>query len=209
MHYTEYQPSDDMSKWPIIQNSTTKTVFLESFKELAEQITVNKFPLMTTKHLATALRCLRDRGECKYFWVDALCIDQSSWEDRSSQVCMMAEIYAQAQQVIAWLGLGNENDATVEVLNMLGQETFNIVQFVHWAQMIGAKEEEKENLATRMETSERPEAGDVPFKNAVLGFPISRSEGTFKIAVFFSRYWESSSSRIVRKRSNDLYQSSQ
>ncbi|KAL2069467.1 hypothetical protein VTL71DRAFT_14146 [Oculimacula yallundae] len=171
MHYTQYQPEDDMSKWPMIKNHTSKTVFLESFEKITESIIVNKAPLMTTKHLANALRYLRDRGECKYFWVDALCIDQSSWEDRSSQVCMMAEIYAQAQEVIAWLGLGNKADSTVELLSMFGQETFDLAQFVQWAEVKGSEEEEKENLLTRMEASEGRDTKDKPWKVAVLGLP--------------------------------------
>jgi hypothetical protein len=184
MHYTQYQPSEDRTNWPLVQNATSETVFLQSFEELAEQITVNKVPLMTTKHLATALRCLRDRGECKYFWVDALCIDQSSWEDRSSQVCMMAEIYAQAQQVIAWLGLGNEKDATIEILNILGLETFDIVQFVHWAQLKGVEEEEKGSLLPWPETGEPPESENIPWKNVVMGLSTSESEDMVEESIY-------------------------
>ncbi|KAF2636806.1 HET-domain-containing protein [Massarina eburnea CBS 473.64] len=37
-------------------------------------------------------------------WIDAICINQSSLGERSSQVRIMDRIYRQAQQVIVWLG---------------------------------------------------------------------------------------------------------
>jgi len=38
------------------------------------------------------------------FWVDALCIDQKDNQEKSTQVQRMADIYAAANHVIAWLG---------------------------------------------------------------------------------------------------------
>ena len=37
-------------------------------------------------------------------WIDAICINQNSLEERSAQVRMMDRIYRQAQKVIIWLG---------------------------------------------------------------------------------------------------------
>ncbi|KAF2493874.1 HET-domain-containing protein [Lophium mytilinum] len=39
-----------------------------------------------------------------YLWIDAICINQESLEERSSQVRLMDRIYRQAQQVVVWLG---------------------------------------------------------------------------------------------------------
>lgn len=37
-------------------------------------------------------------------WIDALCINQLDNEERACQVSMMAQIYAGAEQVLAYLG---------------------------------------------------------------------------------------------------------
>jgi hypothetical protein len=40
----------------------------------------------------------------RYFWIDALCIDQDNTSERSHQVQLMGEIYSQADWVLVWLG---------------------------------------------------------------------------------------------------------
>jgi hypothetical protein len=40
--------------------------------------------------------------ERKSFWVDAVCIDQTSMPERNHQVRRMGKIYAQATDIIAW-----------------------------------------------------------------------------------------------------------
>ncbi|OIW25713.1 HET-domain-containing protein [Coniochaeta ligniaria NRRL 30616] len=44
-----------------------------------------------------------------YLWIDALCIDQSSTDEKNIQVSMMGRIYEKAQTVIIWLGPGDEH----------------------------------------------------------------------------------------------------
>jgi hypothetical protein len=39
-------------------------------------------------------------------WVDAICIDQGSAAEKSTQVPLMDKIYAAASRVIIWLGEG-------------------------------------------------------------------------------------------------------
>lgn len=39
-----------------------------------------------------------------YIWVDALCLDQSNAKEVSQQVSRMGDIYAEAEEVIIWLG---------------------------------------------------------------------------------------------------------
>jgi len=52
----------------------------------------------------------RRAGSCphlqllEYFWIDALCIDQSNVSERNSQVAMMREIYKASKRIIIWLG---------------------------------------------------------------------------------------------------------
>lgn len=44
------------------------------------------------------------RYRATYFWMDALCVDQTDDEERTHQVEMMASIYSSAMQVLVWLG---------------------------------------------------------------------------------------------------------
>jgi Heterokaryon incompatibility protein (HET) len=43
-----------------------------------------------------------------YFWIDAICINQSDDDEKSHQVALMWEIYSRAELVIAWLGKQTE-----------------------------------------------------------------------------------------------------
>ncbi|OHE98305.1 HET domain-containing protein [Colletotrichum orchidophilum] len=67
--------------------------------------------LLMTPNCAAALRLLRRSLSRKMksrsslsVWVDAICIDQSSNDERNAQVAMMAEIYQRAKTVVVWLG---------------------------------------------------------------------------------------------------------
>jgi hypothetical protein len=57
-----------------------------------------------TKNLYHALRTFRHCTQNRILWVDAICIDQSSVEERNHQVKNMAQTYTQANAVIVWLG---------------------------------------------------------------------------------------------------------
>ncbi|KAF3053805.1 hypothetical protein E8E11_008692 [Didymella keratinophila] len=63
-----------------------------------------------------------------YLWIDALCINQSCIEERNHQVAIMGQIYRRADMVIAWLGLGYEEEliqipsALEEVYTELGPD---------------------------------------------------------------------------------------
>ena len=59
-----------------------------------------------------------------YYWIDALCINQSDDIERAQQVGMMAEIYNQAQSVLAWLGPAHsESDAAMKALRAMPPKT--------------------------------------------------------------------------------------
>jgi hypothetical protein len=81
----------------------TKTIFVDS---QSFQVTVN---------LAAALADLRDETRPLRMWADAICIDQSSFDERSVQVGLMRDIYSIAKQTVVYLG---ESDAKCKaVLN--------------------------------------------------------------------------------------------
>ena len=62
-----------------------------------------------TKNLHAALCKIRQAGIPTLLWVDALCIDQTSASERSHQVQIMGTIFANAQEVVVWLGEASEH----------------------------------------------------------------------------------------------------
>ncbi|KAK0733091.1 heterokaryon incompatibility protein-domain-containing protein, partial [Lasiosphaeria miniovina] len=75
----------------------------------------NKFPVATNLHLT--LIALRRRPMVDHVWIDALCIDQSSNDEKSSQVALMGNIYSRAAQVLSWLGpAADDSDAAFELV---------------------------------------------------------------------------------------------
>lgn len=83
-------------------------------------VSANRY-LLVTQNLATALRNLRHLHEPRVLWVDAVCIDQSSTAEQSSQVAMMSKIYQLATKVIVWLGPeDNDSARALDVLEAFG-----------------------------------------------------------------------------------------
>lgn len=65
--------------------------------------------LRITPNCRDALEWLRLPLESLLVWVDSICINQNSIPERNHQVRLIAQIYKQASQVIAWLGTGNDS----------------------------------------------------------------------------------------------------
>ncbi|KAF2754171.1 hypothetical protein EJ05DRAFT_504274 [Pseudovirgaria hyperparasitica] len=61
-----------------------------------------------TRNLFTVLPYLQLPDKPRNLWIDAVCINQEDIEERCQQVQLMAEIYSQASQVVAWLGPPSE-----------------------------------------------------------------------------------------------------
>ncbi|TVY64273.1 Heterokaryon incompatibility protein 6 OR allele [Lachnellula suecica] len=70
----------------------------------AVPIDFNGFPKYISTNLEAALRVLRHQDKPRQLWIDALCINQNDDAEKSKQVAMMGAIFAQAQNVIIWLG---------------------------------------------------------------------------------------------------------
>lgn len=62
----------------------------------------SEFPV--AENVLSALRHLRHSDRVRNIWIDAICINQLDFEERSNQVSMMSEIYSNASQVNVWLG---------------------------------------------------------------------------------------------------------
>lgn len=72
--------------------------------EPVTSISIQGIEVRITPNLAAALQHLRRPHTTRVLWVDALCIDQNSTEEKDTQVPFMLEIYKHADNVIAWLG---------------------------------------------------------------------------------------------------------
>ncbi|KAK7908657.1 HET-domain-containing protein [Apiospora marii] len=60
------------------------------------------------RNLLRALQSLRLPHKKRFLWIDALCINQESLQERADQVSQMGEIYSGAGRVVVWLGEGVE-----------------------------------------------------------------------------------------------------
>jgi hypothetical protein len=72
-----------------------------------KHIFVNGKEFMVSTGLYVALTYLRYPETKRILWIDALCIDQDNFQERSEQVQLMRSIYGSASRVIVWLGEGN------------------------------------------------------------------------------------------------------
>jgi hypothetical protein len=80
-----------------------------------KHIEINGRTMHIGKNLWPALRHLRHTNNSQTLWVDSICIDQSSIEEKCHQIPIMAFIYGRTKQVIVWLGRHQENDTTCDL----------------------------------------------------------------------------------------------
>ena len=86
----------------------------------SERIIVNSTDFFVTRNLEFALRALRSSASNRWLWIDQICIDQNNLEERSIQVQLMKDIYANAGNVIVWLGDSNEqSDKAMDLVSRL------------------------------------------------------------------------------------------
>ena len=68
-------------------------------------------------NLMFAVGDLRLTDRPRRLWIDAICINQSDKEERSSQVLLMRQIYRYASRVVVWLGI--DTPENLSALNLL------------------------------------------------------------------------------------------
>jgi hypothetical protein len=73
-------------------------------EDSACRILLDGLPFHIRPNLRDALRRLRQPRRTRIIWIDAICIDQTSADEKSVQVPLMGKIYASAKRVVAWLG---------------------------------------------------------------------------------------------------------
>ncbi|KAK5095168.1 hypothetical protein LTS08_008331 [Lithohypha guttulata] len=70
---------------------------------LGSSVICNGNKIMVTSNCVDALRHLQHRHS-RHFWIDAVCINQSSLTEKAVQIPLMGQIYGCAKQVVVWLG---------------------------------------------------------------------------------------------------------
>lgn len=66
--------------------------------------------LLISATCKAALLRLRLRTKNRLIWIDQICINQTSLEERNHQVAIMGEIYSRAKRTIVWLGTDPRSD---------------------------------------------------------------------------------------------------
>jgi hypothetical protein len=93
---------DSHGKTPLDYISYTKPKDWENVEEIAYKMqkTPEKRELIPVPEIVRVGRPM---------WIDAICIDQSNFEERSNHSSMIAQIYCRAHSVIAWVGVQNDD----------------------------------------------------------------------------------------------------
>ena len=83
------------------------------------EIVVDGKLFAVTKNLRDALHQIRgDTYGDSNMWIDAVCINQSDNDEKSSQIPLMGQIYQRAHDVVAWLG--EQEDGSALALIVMG-----------------------------------------------------------------------------------------
>ena len=91
--------------------------------DITDTIMLNGHKVSVTINLMTALRQLRYTDKTREVWIDAICIDQSNFEERAHQVSQMSLIYGEARKVVVWLGANDDYaDLAFETLKAMGKD---------------------------------------------------------------------------------------
>ncbi|KAK5659703.1 hypothetical protein OQA88_914 [Cercophora sp. LCS_1] len=82
------------------------------------QIRLDECIVSVTRNLHQALARLRRDGFKRRIWVDALCIDQDSVDEKNTQVPLMGKIFNLATKVVVWLGNELDDGALVALCEL-------------------------------------------------------------------------------------------
>ncbi|KAF3055927.1 Heterokaryon incompatibility protein 6, OR allele [Daldinia childiae] len=80
-----------------------------------EKILVDHKPFTVTNNLLKILRDLRRLDITREIWIDAICINQSDFNEKTDQVQLMKEIYSRAKNTVIWLSGAHTESKQIEV----------------------------------------------------------------------------------------------
>lgn len=87
-----------------IQNTYTCLSYVWGEEPASQTILIGDKAMAIRPNLHDFLEQAMRRHHHRWFWIDALCINQSQIAERNHQVQQMGRIYAQADRVFSWLG---------------------------------------------------------------------------------------------------------
>ncbi|KAF7193785.1 Heterokaryon incompatibility protein 6, OR allele [Pseudocercospora fuligena] len=89
---------------------------------VAEPIIVNAEAVFVTRNLYQGLQNFRQGDHAEYIWLDAICINQRNFAERSHQVTLMRDLFSMARVVHVWLGPSTPStERTLYVLDRAGR----------------------------------------------------------------------------------------
>ncbi|RSL57022.1 hypothetical protein CEP53_006605 [Fusarium sp. AF-6] len=108
-------------------------------------ITVQGMTVVITRNLHQCLVNLRSDTTPLVIWIDAICINQSSNEEKNTQVPLMRDIYKMAREEFVWLGETTTGlDLIVSCIRFIASqdEDFHLDKFEHIVQELIVSPEE-------------------------------------------------------------------
>lgn len=105
------------------------------------RIRCNGLSIVVTENLFSALQHLRDSKKPKSLWIDAVCINQNDFPERSSQILLMSQIFQRSTSVIIWLGPASADSSLAfrtlkqchakvpEVMSRIQTDPFGVVEY--------------------------------------------------------------------------------
>jgi hypothetical protein len=103
-----------------------------------KEIYVNGLSVRIRPTLYSFLETLTIRYPGTSLWIDAICINQSDDSERNHQISIMGEIFGAAQEVLVWLGSGDDDlsYAMDHIGNSQPQTTYNPLIFSDCAEKL-------------------------------------------------------------------------
>jgi hypothetical protein len=79
-------------------------------QSLDQTISCDGETLLISATCKAALFRLRQKTRRRLLWINQICINQTSMEEKNHQVAIMGEIYSRARRTVVWLGVSPISD---------------------------------------------------------------------------------------------------
>ena len=154
--------------------------------ERSHSISINGACYKVTESLVVMLENFQTEHEPLTLWIDQLCINQDSNEEKEAQVPLMKRIYQQAIQTIVWLGpAADDSESAIEFLAHVGRQAyeFNLMELTLPELQNWSTEDEKDEKRQKIK-----ESLDILTDSVGSSFPVE-SYGKLITRPWFSRVW--------------------
>jgi hypothetical protein len=78
----------------------------------SRNIVIDKTAVSVRESLYQLFLHLRESQASLALWIDAICINQDNYQEKSTQIPLMGRIYSSAKSVLVWLGLSSDDSDT-------------------------------------------------------------------------------------------------